>query len=86
MTRTLVEIEHGTYKGYQAHKRRGIPMCGACSIANATYMENYRANRADVRARNRKDMRVRNEALKRLIARHRAEYFALIAEVRAESL
>lgn len=84
MSRALKPINHGTDGGYQAHHKRGVPMCDACSLAKATYMAQYRANRADVRANDRQNSRVRTEALRLLVENHRAEYARLLDDARRE--
>lgn len=38
-------IEHGTRKGYLAHRRHKIDACRPCSVANAKYMASWRALR-----------------------------------------
>ena len=40
--RRPVPIDHGTYAGYQLHKRRGIPACDACRQANSAYITGRR--------------------------------------------
>lgn len=36
-------VEHGTYAGWMAHRRRGIAMCDACHMAQLTYRRERRA-------------------------------------------
>lgn len=33
VTRMTFDIDHGTYRGYEAHRRQGIPQCDACYAA-----------------------------------------------------
>lgn len=41
-------IEHGTYPGYQTHRRRGEQACGSCLAALASYRQSLRdAERGD---------------------------------------
>lgn len=37
----LTDIEHGTTRGYAAHRRRGIPTCAPCRAANAAAVREY---------------------------------------------
>jgi len=34
-------IDHGTYKGFHAEKRRGLEPCESCILANKKYMQDY---------------------------------------------
>lgn len=73
-------INHGTTGGYYAHRRLKQEPCPECKTAIAEYSKNYR------NATGRRDRiadRVRRQALAILRERHRAEYEALVAEVRA---
>lgn len=45
MGRHLEPIKHGTYGGYQAHRKRGQQPCEACVRAAATYRKAYNAKR-----------------------------------------
>lgn len=38
-------IDHGTYRGWNQHKRDGIPVCKACKAAQARYVKEWRATR-----------------------------------------
>ena len=40
------QIQHGTYAGYQQHKRRGEEACTACCRATAMWKQLYRARNA----------------------------------------
>lgn len=42
MSRTREPVKHGTYGGYQAHKRRGEDACDECKAANTQYRRNAR--------------------------------------------
>jgi len=35
-------MTHGTYAGYQEHRRRNQPACTPCRRANAAYQRTYR--------------------------------------------
>ena len=39
----LVIIEHGTYAGWDQHRREHTPTCDACKAAQRNYMRQYRA-------------------------------------------
>ena len=41
--RPLPPINHGTYGGHQAHRRRGEEACDACKAAGAAYWQNRKA-------------------------------------------
>lgn len=72
---------HGTYAGYQAHMRQGIPPCGPCRKANAEYARMYRANRSpEKKRRDSKKAAARSRALWRLADRHPAEFGIYLAE------
>lgn len=43
-----MKIEHGTYRGWNAHQRHGIPMCEDCTEAQARYMRQLRRTRHGV--------------------------------------
>ncbi len=40
-------MTHGTYGGYQQHKKYGTQPCDACLDANADYMRERRRRRGD---------------------------------------
>ena len=42
-SRPLPPINHGTYGGHQAHRRRGEEACDACKAAGAAYWQNRQA-------------------------------------------
>ena len=67
-------INHGTYGGYQVHKRRGEPPCGACADAAAAYMRDFRASRADIRRLDRERSKAAQYARTRLVEKYRTEY------------
>lgn len=78
-------IKHGTYAGYQRHKKTGVPICVECREANRLYHAAYRSQTADYRAREKLMNRARNRAVGRLAALHPGQFDALIAqELRAE--
>lgn len=78
---------HGTYAGYNAHRKSGIPMCGPCRKAGTDYVRDYRATRGVVKsqkeaARNR----ARHRAAWRLVDLHADEFHRLsVEEMRKES-
>lgn len=73
----------GTFGGYQRHKRERTTPCDACREANRRYASNYRTKNPEVWEQDVAALRARREATKRLIARHRAEFDALLDEVRS---
>jgi hypothetical protein len=75
--RTRVEIAHGTYKGYQLHKKRGIEPCDTCRTANAAHMANYRTARPDIADLHQDRAKARDRALRRLAAIHPDDMQAL---------
>ncbi|MGV1079763.1 MAG: hypothetical protein ACOYD1_07905 [Candidatus Nanopelagicales bacterium] len=76
-------IEHGTYKGWQAEQRRGLPGCDACREARNGYMRGYRKEGSAARERNKLLNRARNAAISELTRRHPAEYRKLLDSARA---
>jgi hypothetical protein len=78
----MVELEHGSYGGWQQHQKQGVPTtpeCG-CDAARNAYMAGYRARHPEVRERARAHDRHRSRALSRLALLHPTEYKALLAE------
>ena len=47
MSRRPGPINHGTYSGYQAEMRRGLPSCPECQRAASEYMRQYRLDRGE---------------------------------------
>lgn len=85
MTETPEEIPHGTYAGYQRHKKRGVRPCEACLAANRDYTANLRANSPELRENDALMNKIRSRALWRLKDRHQREFRVLVAEeLRAE--
>jgi len=70
---------HGTYAGYQSHRKDRETPCAPCRAANAAYTRRMRADdgRAD---RERRASRVRHRALWRLARIHPDEYARLVAD------
>ena len=82
MSKNQVPIRHGEYAGYQAHKRRNIPIdpddsCG-CRAANRQYMSNLRAKNAILAEKVRVDNMLRNRAFRKLARKHPAEFRVLL--------
>lgn len=61
---------HGTYAGYQAHRREGKQACRACRLANNEYMANHRKASDGWREQSR----ARSRALWRLADLHPEEF------------
>lgn len=75
-------IAHGTYSGYQKHKKDGTPACPACRTAASDYQRRYRASRKGQRDRERWVVRTRNQALHQLARDHPDEFAALVDRAR----
>lgn len=50
MSRALKPIEHGTYSGWNLHRKRGVPVCDECRAAQAEYARRRRARNPRKRA------------------------------------
>ena len=72
---------HGSYAGYQRHKKRGEPACDECRKANAAWQRQYRTT-AWGKQGVRRESEVREAALRRLIAAYRGTFDALLREER----
>lgn len=78
------EVEHGTYAGYQWHRRVDVPLCDPCREANRQYQAAYRAGQIvgtagdAYRERNRKANQARSAAAEALKRNHPAEYQQLL--------
>lgn len=68
----------GTDTGYKAHRARSEDACGACSTAHTAYEQRSASRRPYQRARQR--------AMSRLVAMHRGQFAALLAEERAREV
>lgn len=66
-------IHHGTYGGYQVHRRRGEEACPSCLDAQAAYMRQLREANPDLRVRERNRQHAYDRATQRLRDAHRAE-------------
>ena len=75
-------VEHGTYAGYQKHRRNGETACTPCATAASEYMRNLRHARPDVRARAAWYNSTRARAQEELTRRHRAEFGEILAGIR----
>lgn len=80
MTTVRDWIAHGTYSGYQMHRKRGEPMCDDCRTAGNEYMREYRRTNRDTKEKRLSSARWR--AIQRLIAEHKDRFDALLAEER----
>ena len=68
----LTDAEHGTYAGYQRHRRAGEQACDPCLAATAAY---HAARRKVLGPEpDRRQARIVDSARRDLIAAHRAEY------------
>jgi len=72
-------ISHGTYGGYQAHRKRDEDACEACREALREYMRQRRRGSHE-RAMERRNSNISDKARRALVARHLDEYAKLRAE------
>lgn len=77
------DARHGTYAGFQVHRKEGKRPCGACRDAYNTYQRGFR-NQGDYKQQERRLNSARSKALWRLAARHRTEFRDLVNQVLAE--
>jgi len=75
------EPEHGTYAGYQRHRRRGEPACDPCKEGNRAYQKARRTT-AEGRAAANRHSRATSRALWKLSQAHPEEF----AELRRQTL
>lgn len=75
-----VERTCGTYAGYQHHRKTGEEPCDDCSLANATYMRDYRSTNESVRTRGRNYSMARSRALELLALEHPERFRALLGD------
>ena len=73
------DISHGTYGGYQVHKKRRVEPCAACRAAAADYQRKYRAVNPD-NDTDRQYTRARNRALERLRRQYGDLFEAYLAD------
>jgi hypothetical protein len=73
------EIEHGTYGGYQAHKRIGEGPCTDCRRANSSYQAAWRRRNPASQSLNAERQAARDRALRKLAERFPAELESLYA-------
>ena len=79
---SAMTIEHGTYKGYQAHRRRGATPCDECRAANAAYIKERRAENPALMEWQVMNAEARRKALARLAEMHPAQFAALLDQER----
>ena len=77
--------DHGTYAQYQVEKRAGLVPCDACREANNANQRQRRQPGTTAHAKNQALRRVRDEAIRELLRRHRAEYHRIYAGLREDS-
>lgn len=71
--------DHGTYAGYQQHKKTGdMPACGPCLAANTAYNRARRARGGRSMVREQAYNRATAAARQELIRRHLDEYQQLL--------
>lgn len=80
--------EHGTYGGWNKHRREGTPTCAACRQAAKEYVDRWRIEHPESAARavrtTNAASRARSAALTMLKRRHPNEYERLYRAVLAE--
>lgn len=69
----MQEIKHGTYGGYQVHRKRGEEACDDCRKAANEYSRTIRQTSTSKRSMLR-SQRLTNRALSELRRRHLQEY------------
>jgi hypothetical protein len=86
VSRPLAPFVHGTYAGWQKHRKRGETPCTACRDAAAQYMRDHRAANVGARRKDRWWNNTRNRALGRLAAEYPARFSEILTEIRAETV
>jgi chromosome condensin MukBEF ATPase and DNA-binding subunit MukB len=84
VTTTTVATAHGTYGGYQRHKKKNEPPCDECKAALADYQRAWRARKGAPQWRERVLTRARSRALTVLSRRHSDELREITHEIAAE--
>lgn len=72
----------GTHAALNRHRREWSKTCDDCKAFAREYARNRRQSSPEVREQARRETRVRRDAVRLLIARHRSEYLDLLARVR----
>jgi hypothetical protein len=72
---------HGTYAGYQRHKREGTTPCTDCLRANAEYRKQYRASHPAARDKQMIAEKRRAMALQELARRHDREFMRILQQI-----
>ena len=72
-------INHGTYGGYQKHRRLGVEACAECLAAQVWYTRRRRES-AEVRAEEQRQTAARTRAYVRLSRAYPTLYHALYEE------
>jgi hypothetical protein len=78
------ESQHGTYAGFQSHKREGSRPCDLCMHARNIYTRQYRASRPVAQSREQRRNNLRSRAKTILAERHPNELAAIIQALRDE--
>lgn len=74
------DIDHGTYAGYQKHRRRGSEPCPDCREASAEYHRGLTKRLTPGRKRAKIRQQARYEAAIIVASRHPREFDRVIAE------
>lgn len=74
------QVEHGTYRGYQWHRRTKTPTCRPCMDAANQYVKDYRESHPESQLRNHLQSRAYGVALRRLRDRYRGVFNRYYAE------
>lgn len=64
----------GTYRGAQAHRKRGEKPCDPCKAAQNAYVKQWRTRNAERAAELHRDQNARDRALRALARRHPGEF------------
>jgi len=70
---TTTDTQHGTYAGWNRHRRQGTKTCAECRRANREYHREWRASNGG-RAQQARYTKAANAALQQLKTAHFDEY------------
>lgn len=79
-----MDVLHGTYGGYQAHRKRGETPCARCREANAQYKRDIRTGDVGMRRKDRWWNNTRAAALALLAKEYPERFEEILAQVRAQ--
>jgi hypothetical protein len=70
MTADIAEPAHGSYAGYQWHRRNNEDPCLECRLANRSHQARWRAENPDKHTRQQRVQAARRRALNKLAKLH----------------